>query len=561
MLHQLEIENYAVIERLRVSFHAGLNLLTGETGSGKSILVDALSLLLGGKASAELVRAGEERARVAGVFEISSPPEGLDLEQGELLVEREILANGKSRAYLNGRLVTLAALRELAPALGDIHGQHEQQDLFSPQTQLQMLDEFCGASDLRQRAGELFAQWKRMGENLDALRIDEQERLRLLDLWKFQQQEIGQAKLRPGEDAELEQEKRVLANLSRIQQSGAAAYEALYESPEAAVSQAKRAIRALEDLSRFDVRFASLAQAIGGARISLEEAAIELRDQLDRLEANPERLSEVEDRLALIEKLKRKYGSTVDEILAFGEQVGARLAELESSEEAIRSAQKKQAELAAQYKKIAAELSQRRREGAKRLEKPVERELAALAMERTRFAVVFEDGSDGPEAWTQHGIDRVQFLVSPNPGEPLRSLELVASGGELSRITLAIKTCLAGAPPKANSVPRTLVFDEIDAGIGGRAAEAVGRRLQRLSRSYQLLCVTHLPQIAGFAAHHYAVDKQLKAGRTITTVTELKGEDRVRELARMLSGAQVTADAMRHAQQLLEAGRSEARGA
>ena len=561
MLHQLEIENYAVIERLRVSFHAGLNLLTGETGSGKSILVDALSLLLGGKASAELVRAGEERARMAGVFEISSPPEGLDLEQGELLVEREILANGKSRAYLNGRLVTLAALRELAPALGDIHGQHEQQDLFSPQTQLEMLDEFCGASDLRQRAGDLFAQWKQAGARLDALRVNEQEKLRLLDLWKFQEQEIGQAKLRPGEDAELEQEERVLANLSRIQQGGATAYEALYESPDAAVSQAKRAIRALEDLSRFDARFASLAQAIGGAGISLEEAAIELRDQLDRLEANPERLSEVEDRLALIEKLKRKYGSTVDEILAFGEQVAARLAELESSEEAIRSAQKDQAELAAQYSKIAAELSQRRREGAKRLEKPVERELAALAMERTRFAVVFEDGSDGPEAWTQHGIDRVQFLVSPNPGEPLRSLELVASGGELSRITLAIKTCLAGASSGGNSVPRTLVFDEIDAGIDGRAAEAVGRRLQGLSRSYQLLCVTHLPQIAGFAGHHYAVDKQLKAGRTITTVTELKGEDRVRELARMLSGAQVTADAMRHAQQLLEAGRSEARGA
>ena len=350
----------------------------------------------------------------------------------------------------------------------------------------------------------------------------------MLDLWRFQQQEIGQAKLRPGEDVELEEEKRMLANLSRIQQASAAAYEALYESPGSAGAQVKAALRALEDLSRFDARLGALAQSLHPARIGLEEAALELRKYLDRLEANPGRLDQVEDRLALIEKLKRKYGSTVEEVLKFGEQVAAQLRELESSEDTICHLEQEQRKLAAEYEELARMLSERRQEGAKRLEKPVEKELAALAMERTRYQIAFENSGWGP-----HGIDRVQFLVSPNPGEPLRPLELVASGGELSRITLAIKTCLAGTAA-ASRGPRTLVFDEIDAGIGGRAAEAVGRRLHRLARCYQLLCVTHLPQIAGFADHHYSVEKQVKAGRTITTVTELRGDERVQELARML---------------------------
>jgi DNA repair protein RecN (Recombination protein N) len=568
MLHQLEIESYAVVEKLRVEFHSGLNLLTGETGSGKSILVDAFSLLLGARASPELIRAGAERARVAGVFELDglegAAPAEVDIEQGELLIEREILANSKSRVHINGRLATLAALREIAALLGDIHGQHEQQDLFSPQTQLDMLDQFCEAEPLRERVAAVFAQWADAGRRLEALRRSEQEKLRLLDLWRFQHQEITQAALKPGEDAALEEEKRVLANLARIEQAGASAHEALYESSGSAAAQVKTAARALEDLARFDSRFGALAQSLAGARVTIEEAALELRKYLDRLEANPDRLGQIEDRLALVEKLKRKYGSSIEQVIAFGEQVGAQLAELESSEDSIRRIEAEQQKLAAEYERLAGELSGRRREGARRLQKPVETELAALAMERTRFEVEFEPVEAAPACWTPRGIDRVRFLVSPNPGEPPRPLDLVASGGELSRITLAIKTCLAGepsGPPSRVRHPRTLVFDEIDAGIGGRAAEAVGRRLHRLSRSYQLLCVTHLPQIAGFADHHYSVDKQVRAGRTVTTVTEIQGEERVQELARMLSGAQVTPAALRHAQQLLQSGRSEARGA
>ncbi|MBI3664921.1 MAG: DNA repair protein RecN [Acidobacteria bacterium] len=577
MLHQLEVENYAVVEKLRIDFHCGLNLLTGETGSGKSILVDALSLLLGARASSDVIRAGAERARVAGVFELAGPQgpppseralleaAGVDLEQGELLVEREILANGKTRPYINGRLITLTALRDLAPVLADIHGQHEQQDLFSPAAQLDMLDQFIGAADLRERLGENFAAWREAGRHLDELRRTEREKLRLLDLWKFQHQEITQAGMEPGEDARLEEEKRVLSNLARIQQAGGSAYEALYDSPSAAAAGVKAAVRALEELVRFATSLAAMAQGLETARIGIEETAFELRKYLDRLEANPGRLSQVEDRLALIEKLQRKYGPTIEQILAFGQQVAGQIAEMESSEETVRRIEQEQRRLAGEYQALAETLSRSRREGAERLEKPVARELATLAMERTRFLVDFQPAEPGTAGWTAQGVDRVRFLVSPNPGEPPRPLELVASGGEISRITLAIKTCLTGSGPRGRPAgdrrypARTLVFDEIDAGIGGRAAEAVGRRLHRLSASHQLLCVTHLPQIAGFADHHYYVDKQVKAGRTITTVTELDENQRVQELARMLSGTQVTADAVRHARRLLEAGRGEAR--
>jgi len=551
MLHQLEIENYAVIEQVRVVFHSGLNLLTGETGSGKSILVDAFSLLLGGRASPELVRAGAARARVAGLFELDAPPAGVELDQGELLVEREILAEGKSRVYLNRRLATVAALRELAPALADIHGQHEQQDLFSAETQREMLDRFAGALELAHEVATAWAAWQETIRRLESLRHDEQEKLRLLDLWKFQRQEIAQAALQPGEDARLEEEKRVLANLGRIQQGAGAAYEALYESGSAAAAQIKLAARALEDLARFDPAFGTLAQQLQGSRVAVEEVAREIGRYLERVDASPERLAEIEDRLALLDKLKRKYGASLAEVAAFGEEVARQIAETESSEETARRLEEEQKRLAARYQELAGRLGEMRREAAERLAKPVEKELAALAMERTRFQAAVEPTEAG-----SHGADRVEFRVAPNPGEPLRPLAMVASGGELSRITLALKTCLAAGPARRVRVPLTLVFDEIDAGIGGRAAEAVGRRLQRLARSYQLLCVTHLPQIAGFADHHYCVDKQVRAGRTLTTVAELGAAERVQEMARMLSGAEVTAEAVRQAKQLIEAARA-----
>ncbi|MEX2303548.1 MAG: DNA repair protein RecN [Bryobacterales bacterium] len=567
MLHELNIENYAVVEKLRVRFHGGLNLLTGETGSGKSILVDALSLLLGARATADVIRPGSGRARVSAVFEVEETPalrsllgaSSLEIEQHELILERELLDNGKSRAYVNGRVVTLSLLRELAPSLADIHGQHEQQSLFSTRTQLEMLDTLAGTTEAADEVETLFRTWRECERRISELRGDEQERQRLLDLYRFQFQEIEQAELAPGEEERLEQDRRALGNLERVQQTGTEAYDRLYDDSSSVSTQLATARRALEELAQYDAKFGPLAEALESARATVDDAALEIRSYLDRLEADPERLNEVESRLALIEKLKRKYGRTLDEVLEYGRQAGERLGELESRDETLAKVEKEQQQLADQFVAAAQKLSDQRRGAAERLEKQVEKELGSLAMERARFRVAFEPVEPGPAGWSAHGIDRVVFMVSANPGQPPRPLAQVASGGELSRITLALKASLAPGEPKNGAkrsktakAPRTLVFDEIDTGVGGRVAEAIGRRLQKLSAAHQVLCVTHLSQIAGFADAHYFVDKTERNGLTFATIAELSDEARVQELARMLSGEQVTGAALEHARQLLQ---------
>jgi DNA repair protein RecN (Recombination protein N) len=571
MLHELNIENYAVVEKLRVRFHGGLNLLTGETGSGKSILVDALSLLLGARASGDVIRPNSGRARVSGVFEVEETPalrslleaSSLEVEQHELIIERELLDNGKSRAYVNGRVATLSLLRDLAPELADIHGQHEQQSLFAVSTQLEMLDAFASTVEPAARVEELFRQWRDCERRIGELRGDEQERQRLLDLYRFQHQEIEQAELVPGEEERLEQDRRALGNLERVQQTGTQAYDQLYDDSSSASAQLVNARRALEELAQYDGRFGPLAEALENARASVEDAAFEIRSYLDHLEADPERLNEIESRLALIEKLKRKYGRTVEEVIEYGRQAGERLEALESSDATLAKVEREQQQLAGQFVELAQGLSDQRRAAAAELERQVEKELGSLAMERARFRVAFEPVEGGPAGWTAHGIDRVVFMVSANPGQPPRPLAQVASGGELSRITLALKASLvpAGEPksaakrPKAPRAPRTLVFDEIDSGVGGRVAEAIGRRLKKLSAGYQVLCVTHLSQIAGFADAHYFVDKTERQGLTFASIAELSDEERVQELARMLSGEHVTGAALEHARQLLQSTR------
>ena len=567
MLHELNIENYAVVEKLRVRFHGGLNLLTGETGSGKSILVDALSLLLGARATADVIRPGSGRARVSAVFEVEETPalrslleaSSLEIEQHELILERELLDNGKSRAYVNGRVVTLSLLRELAPLLADIHGQHEQQSLFSTRTQLEMLDTLAGTTAAAGEVETLYRTWRECERRISELRGDEQERQRLLDLYRFQFQEIEQAELTLGEEERLEQDRRALGNLERVQQTGTEAYDLLYDDSSSVSTQLATARRALEELAQYDAKFGPLAEALESARATVDDAALEIRSYLDRLEADPERLNEVESRLALIEKLKRKYGRTLDEVLEYGRQAGERLGELESRDETLAKVEKEQQQLADQFVAAAQKLSDRRRGAAEQLEKQVEKELGSLAMERARFRVAFEPVEPGPAGWSAHGIDRVVFMVSANPGQPPRPLAQVASGGELSRITLALKASLAPGEPKNGAkrsktakAHRTLVFDEIDTGVGGRVAEAIGRRLQKLSAAHQVLCVTHLSQIAGFADAHYFVDKTERNGLTFATIAELSDEARVQELARMLSGEQVTGAALEHARQLLQ---------
>lgn len=553
MLLELSIENYAVIDRIRVRFHSGLNLLTGETGSGKSIVVDALGMLFGGRASADMVRSGADRARISGRFTIPEDriaaleSAGISVEDGELLLEREISAEGKSRAYVGSRPAAVSLLRDLAPHLGDIHGQHDQQLLFSPDAQLAILDSFGGHQDQLTEVGGLYRRWRTVAAELEELDRSEQEKLRLLDLWTFQRKEIETAAPRAGEDVELENERRVLQNLERLMDGAGTAYGALYDSPESAHALLRIAVKRLEELSRVDTSLGEIAETLKPAELAVQEASYSLRDYISGLEANPGRLEEIESRLASLDRLKRKYGSSLETVLRFLDDVRAKIEAVETAGERMEALKNQRAALAAQYESASRKLTATRRETAARLKKQVEAELGSLAMEKT----VFETAID-PQVWASTGADAVRFLVSPNVGEEPRPIEKVASGGEISRIALALKTCAA---TPGEGCPRTLVFDEVDAGVGGSAAEGVGRRLKRLAAANQVLCVTHLPQIACFADHHYAVEKREAGGRTVAEIAELNYQDRVREIGRMLSGQKLTQEALRQAEQLIRMAR------
>lgn len=552
MLVELSVENYAVVDRLRVRFHSGLNLLTGETGSGKSIIVDALGLLLGGRASSEMIRSGEARARVSGIFDVQNnsavqtvlEPGGFDLEGGELLIEREILEGGKSRAFVGNRPVTVALLRELAAHLADIHGQHEQQLLFSPAAQRDMLDVWLDSSERLAKLRNIFREWRATETELEQLQGSEQEKLRLLDLWHFQRREIEAGAPAPNEDAGLEDERRVQMNLGRLQEGLSAAFAALYDAPESAYALVRLAARKLDELLRIDPKLGEIRALLEPAEIGLQEASNTLRDYLGRLEANPARLEQIESRLATLDRLKRKYGGTVEQVLAFLDDVKLHIASVENAGDRIKELQKQRDRLSADYEIQARELTAARKQAGLDLQKRVESELASLAMERTVFQIEVR-----PAGWSESGADAVEFLVSPNLGEEPRALEKVASGGEISRIALALKTCLA--LPRQEGNPRTLVFDEVDAGVGGSAAEGVGRRLKRLACSNQVLCVTHLPQIASFADHHYRVEKKERNGRTVAVIEELDQRSRTREIGRMISGHKLTPEALKHAEQLI----------
>jgi DNA repair protein RecN (Recombination protein N) len=549
VLLELLVENYAVVETLSLRFRPGFNVLTGETGSGKSIVVGALGLLLGGRASTSVLRTGTQRARVSGVFD--APPEaalllaeaGIELDGDDLIVDREILAGGKSRAWIANRPVSVSLLRDLAPFLGDIHGQHEQQRLFSAEAQLTILDDFAGLKERRASVGNLFRDWRECDAQLKELDRADQERLRLLDLWKFQRNEIEGAALKNAEDVDLESERRVLQNIGRISESATAAYEVLYDSPESAYAHVRQALKRLDDLHRFDDTMSRIAELLKPAEIAIDEAAGELRDYLGRLEADPARLEEVEARLAAIDKLKRKYGASVSEILTFLQDVTARMDAAEHASEHRAGIERRRSELAAEYESAARALSAERLEAASKLAASVQSEIRSLAMDKAVFTVELKDAP-----WSANGLDQVGFLVSANAGEEPRAIDKVASGGELSRIALALKTCVTGIDRR-----RTLVFDEVDAGIGGAVADSIGLRLKELAARDQVLCVTHLAQIAGYADCHYAVEKRESHGRTGTVVVELNGEARTREIGRMLSG-RLTPEALRHAEQLLRSG-------
>lgn len=572
MLRSLRIENYALIDRLELEFNEALNLLTGETGSGKSIVVEAVGLLLGDKGSAGVIRSGAESARLAGVFsaDADTPAQwptqwkelrarlndaGIEIAAGEdLILQRELLAAGRSRIFINNQPATVALLRQIAPALAEIHGQNEQQELFLPSAQLELLDRFGALAELCVQVRGRFAEWQERRRAWEDLRRQHQEWLRQMDLWQFQKRELEQAGLNPELDhhldQRLEEEKRVLAHAERIREQLAAAYDLLYDAAQSAASSISAAERNLAGAAAYDPSLAGLSEALLSAQASVEDVALTVRDRLSHLDASPARLEAVENRLAALDRLKRKYGPTLTEVMQYAQQIAGRVAAAEGGEAELEELERRVKESAAAYQEAASALSAVRHKAARDLKRAVERELAELAMSGTRFEAQLTAYTAEAE-WRATGVDRVAFLLAPNAGEPLAPLQKIASGGEVSRVMLALETVIATRKSGKSSPAHTLIFDEVDSGIGGRAAETVGRKLRELGESKQVLCVTHLPQIASFAHHHYRVEKLEQNGRTVTRVELLDARGRRDELARMLSGAQITPALRKHAGQLL----------
>ncbi len=556
MLTELHVENFALIDRLDVRFGEGLTVLTGETGAGKSIIVDALNAALGERTDADCVRTGCERALVQAAFDLrESPAVRAQLEEGGLggddvlIVSREVTAQGRSQCRVNGRLVTLGLVRELTALLADVHGQHEHQLLLSAAWQLELLDAFAGQEALEGRS-RYAAEWnalQRAESELQGLISDERERARLADLYRFQVAEIDAAALRPGEEEELRREAVRLANLEKLFVAAAQCAELLSgdesEFP-GAVAAAGQAAKALESVSGFAPELAEMRSLLESAAVSLEEALSGVRRWRDSLDVSPERIDRVQSRLDVIASLKRKYGDTVEDVLAYRDRAAAELGALERSDERRQVLEAERERAQQQVASLGGQLSALRRAAAEALEARVESGLQELGMQGARFHIALEEAPPGPR-----GRDRVEFLISANAGEPLKPLSRVASGGEVSRTMLALKVAAMECDPV-----RTLVFDEIDAGIGGRTANTVGEKLRSISRGRQVLCVTHLPQIARFADHHLKVEKGEGAAggeRIVISVRALEGEERVGELARMLGGSEESEAAVRHARELL----------
>jgi len=560
VLVELRLENYAVVDNLAVEFAPGLNLLTGETGAGKSILIDALALLLGNKASSDVIRSGADKATVSAVFEVESGAEkmvaqilennGIDQEDESVILRREIAIAGKGRVFVNNQPATVAVLRNLAPFLATIHAQNESLLSFDAPARLRLLDLF--ASTDGEAIKKAFSKWGDIQARIIELERDEQDRLRMLDLWTFQAREIRDAKLGTGEDERLETEKRVLANAEKIHSAAMNAFDLLYEGEASTSASLRAAQKHIEELARYEPRFQETMATLETARISVEDVGASLRDYAGGIEASPEHLAEVEDRLAAIDRLKRKYGPRLEDVINHGVEVGRKISEMENKDEILRQLHTDLAKAAEQYLEAARVISKKRCESARKLERLVEAEINDLAM-RSTFKIEVS-GTDNQTNWTAAGFDQVIYMIATNPGEPLRPLEQIASGGELSRIMLALKVSVESGSgrKKTAGVQRTLVFDEIDTGIGGRAAEAVGKKLKSLSRSNQVLCVTHLPQIATFADQHYVIEKKAVAGRTRTAIHVITGQERTDEVARMLSGAKLTETSRKHAEQMLK---------
>jgi DNA repair protein RecN (Recombination protein N) len=556
MLRFLSIRRLAVIDSVEVEFDPGLNVLTGETGAGKSILVEAVGLLLGGRASGDLVRTGEEAATIEAIFESGGE---------ELLVRREITAQGRSRAFINGDLTTAGALKELSSRLIELHGQNEHHTLLDPATHLSVLDSYGGLDAYLAPVAEAFQQFRRTSDELAALKSAAANRASRQELAAFQLAELERARLKPHEDETLAATRQILASAERVERLCVESYASLYESDEAVLASLGGVWRRVGELASLDPQFQPYLDARDGIKSQLEDLALFLRRYAGSIEVSPAKLQEVEDRLAILERVKRKYGPSLDEVIARRDGLRRELNDLEQSDERLAEAEQAQAAARAVYLAAANALGAARRTIAARFDLAIERLLAELAMERTRFETRFQTGALPEPAWSTTGIDQAEFFVSPNPGEELRPLARIVSGGELSRIMLAVKTLTATSGygfseaderPPGVAAPG-LIFDEVDAGIGGRVADVVGRKLRALGSAFQVLCITHLPQIAAYADTHFQIDKRVEKGRTKTTVVRLDAAGRVEEIGRMLGGAGITQGIRASAREMLDVRRAK----
>jgi len=595
MLQLLNISNIALIDELRVEFDNGLNLLTGETGSGKSIIVDALGVLIGGRFSVDLLKSGTERGFIEGLFLVSSnraleqlltsaglatfqdkPTQNANTDL-ELIIRREVSAAGRNKIFVNNQLATQALLRELREFLVDIHGQGDQQTIFNTNTHLELLDSFGGHSRLRDEVANAYQRLRGVQTKLEMLKVDEAEKFQLVDTLKFQIAELERSQLVVGEDNELEDERRRLANVEKLTSLSHSSYGRIYEDEASALARLRLAMSELTELAEYESRFGEYLDGLESARALLEDLSFSLRDFADKLEFSPARLAEIEDRLAELSRLKRKYGGSIEAALEHLARSQDRLGQIESSEEIENQLKAELAIAQDHYLERAGKLHKERVRAAKKFEQAIEKEFKEVAMENARFQVLVsdklsdklqfvDDSGKEPEKkqhaphqdndklklighFGQNGIDLIEFYFSANPGEELKPLARVASGGEASRLMLVLKTVANAA-----EFPRTIVFDEIDAGIGGRVSEAVGVKLRRLAQTNQVLCVTHQPQIARFANKHLTVQKETLKNRTRVSVTELDRQGRIEELARMLTGAEITDSARRHAEEMLGGG-------
>jgi len=581
MLQLLNISNIALIEELQVEFDNGLNLLTGETGSGKSIIVDALGVLIGGRFSNDLLKSGTDRGFIEGLFLVNANTDlkrmlvdaGLDrldekdTETFELIIRREVSNTGRNKIFINNQLATVALLRDLREFLVDIHGQGEQQTLFSTDTHLELLDSFANNGSLRDEVAAAYENFKIVQRQLEALNRDEAEKFQLVDTLNYQIQELERAQLSVGEDERLEEERRRLANVEKLTSLCQSSYGRIYEDDESALTRVRQATAELSELSEYESRFREYLEGLESAGALLEDLSFSLRDFADKLEFSPARLAEIDDRLAELSRLKRKYGGTLEAALEHMARSQDRLQQIESSDERERQLKADVANARELYLRVAAKLHKERGRAAKKFEQSVEKSLAEVAMDNARFQVIVSDKlqlvgesskaqenqgdstteSDKLKHIGHKGTDSIEFYFSANPGEELKPLARIASGGEASRLMLVLKTVA-----NASEFPRTIVFDEIDTGIGGRVSEAVGAKLKRLSQTNQVLCVTHQPQIARFADSHLTVQKEAAKNRTVVSVVKLDRNGRIEELARMLTGTEITDSARRHAKELLK---------